>query len=99
MMRGATRYGTTISRGIGVSRSPRPSKRTWPPDMSDRRPYAFSRHHRRPKSHRGETSPENILPVPVHHHRAWHLLFRNHEPQTIASIINQLWLDPEYEFV
>ena len=67
--------------------------------MSDRQPFAYTKHHRKPKSRGGGNERENIAHVPVHYHRAWHLLFRNHEPATIASIINTLYLDPDVEFV
>ena len=56
-------------------------------------------HHRRPKSLGGGNTGENLSRVLVKQHRAWHTLFRNYEVQAIASIINDVWLDPQYELV
>jgi len=32
-------------------------------------------------------------------HQAWHTLFRNFTPHKIAEIINETWLDADFEFV
>lgn len=57
------------------------------------------KHHRKPRSLGGENSKENISLVDRDKHNAWHLLFKNHPPERIAIIINNVWLDPEYEFI
>lgn len=56
-------------------------------------------HHRKPRSLNGASTPENLSIVEESEHRAWHTLFQNYTPQKIAKIINQKWLDPEYEFI
>ena len=58
-----------------------------------------SKHHRKPRSLGGQTTPENISNVDEVQHRAWHTLFLNWTPYKICKRINQKWLDPEYKFV
>ena len=60
-----------------------------------------SKHHRRPVSRGGtETFPHNNISwVKRRHHEAWHKLFGNHCPTEIARIINELYLDPDWEVV
>jgi len=58
-----------------------------------------SHHHRRPKSRGGTTCPANISWVDARKHQAWHMLFENHGPEEIARHINEVWLDPDWEFV
>ena len=57
-----------------------------------------TRHHRKPTSLLGKTEQRNISVVPKNKHEAWHLLFSNNSPEEIASIINRVWLDPDYHF-
>lgn len=57
------------------------------------------KHHRKPRSLGGGNELENISTVCRDKHDAWHLLFKNHPPERIALIINNVWLDPEYYFV
>ena len=59
----------------------------------------MSKHHRKPKSLNGDSSSANISIVPEELHNAWHILFYNDSPEVIAARINNIWLDPEYEFV
>ena len=59
----------------------------------------FSRHHRLPRSIGGTDDERNISLVPRYLHEAWHSLFSNHSSETIAAIINERWLDPDYRFV
>lgn len=54
------------------------------------------KHHRKPRSLGGDNSPANISVVDRDKHNAWHLLFKNHPPERIALIINNVWLDPNY---
>lgn len=57
-----------------------------------------TRHHRKPQSEGVNDDPTNISHVPIKKHQAWHTLFRDFKPEKIASIINQIWLDPDYKF-
>ena len=56
-------------------------------------------HHRKPKSLGGSNKDENLFLVKATKHDAWHRLFKNFDAVTICSIINEKWLDPEYEFI
>lgn len=68
--------------------------------MSKKNRLRYShRHHRRPRSRGGDNSEKNISYVDRDQHSAWHLLFKNHEPECIAEIITALWLDPDWEMV
>ena len=58
-----------------------------------------SRHHRRPSSRGGKTTPRNISIVDEKQHQSWHTLFANAEPQAIADYINAVWLDPDFHFI
>ena len=58
-----------------------------------------SRHHRRPRSNGGVRSKRNISTVSSKQHQAWHTLFANYTPKTIAEIINAIWIDPDFEFI
>lgn len=58
-----------------------------------------SRHHRKPASLGGQGNAENISVVNPMKHRAWHLLFENKSAEEIAKIINEVWIDPDYELV
>ncbi|MBI1998913.1 MAG: HNH endonuclease [Parcubacteria group bacterium] len=55
-----------------------------------------TKHHRRPKSTGGTNSFENISMVTDKEHRAYHILFRDMGPQTIARILSKKWIDPEW---
>lgn len=65
--------------------------------MSKKKPTSW--HHRKCKSHGGDSSPGNLVQVPDKKHQAWHLLFQNHPVSVIANIINQTWLDPDFELI
>ena len=58
-----------------------------------------SRHHRVPRSRNGTDHEANISVVTEIQHQAWHILFSNLDPHTIADIISQKWISPEYKFV
>jgi hypothetical protein len=62
-------------------------------------PRGFSRHHRKPRSLGGGDENENISVVTLLQHQSFHNLFSNLTPPVIAQILNQKWIDPEYEFV
>lgn len=61
--------------------------------------HVTNKHHRKPQSRGGDDSARNISVVNQVHHQAWHVLFANMHPDFIATIINQIWLDPDYEFI
>ncbi len=60
---------------------------------------AFDYHHRKCRSNGGTNDDDNLIRVPTHLHRAWHLLFKNWTAENIAKNINSVWLDPAYELV
>ena len=55
-------------------------------------------HHRRPRSKKGK-GDKNLSRVPVKKHCAWHTLFVNYDAYKIAEIINEVWLDMDFEFI
>lgn len=57
------------------------------------------KHHRKPRSRGGTNESRNISLVPQHQHRAYHLLFRNMQPEEIAQLLNQKWIDPDFELI
>ena len=52
-----------------------------------------------PKKPKGDSSPSNLSLVPDKKHQAWHLLFSNHTVHVIANIINQTWIDSNFELI
>jgi len=60
---------------------------------------SYSRHHRKPRSLGGRDDAQNISILPRTNHQAWHTITSNHTPETIAAIINEKYLDPDYEFI
>jgi hypothetical protein len=57
-------------------------------------------HHRKPTSIGGSKRDKRNHSYVQHiKHCAWHTLFSNHSAQTIAYIINEKFLDPDYEFI
>lgn len=50
------------------------------------------RHHRLPRSRGGTNTPENISLVPQNLHRAYHTLFGNMMPDTIAKLLTDTWI-------
>ena len=61
----------------------------------------YNWHHRRPKilNGSGKLSSPNMVKVKVVKHRAWHTLFGTNTPQKIADIINETWLDNDWELI
>jgi hypothetical protein len=57
------------------------------------------KHHRHPRSLGGDDSDRNLSVVTQHLHRAYHLLFSNGTPYDIASILNAVWISPNYELI
>lgn len=62
-----------------------------------------NRHHKLARSNGGNchvvNGHRNIVYVPVKKHRAFHTLFENLSAQAICQIINDTWLDPNYQFI
>lgn len=59
----------------------------------------LTEHHRKCRSKGGSNSSHNISMVPQHKHQAYHLLFANHEPPEIARILNNIYIDPDWELI
>ena len=57
------------------------------------------RHHRKPRSLGGSNCEGNLSLVKATKHDAWHRLFKNFDAVTICSIINDKWLDTDFEFI
>lgn len=64
-----------------------------------KRNQIITRHHRKCISNGGSDERKNISYVTQLKHRSWHNLFSNHTAEVIARIINQKWIDPDYEFI
>lgn len=58
-----------------------------------------NRHHRRAKADKGSNDPHNISIVPEAHHRAFHNLFGLGKPHDVAKILNDTWIDPDFELI
>lgn len=57
-------------------------------------------HHRKPTSIGGSKNDKRNHSYIQHiKHNAWHILFSNHSAQTIAFMINEKYIDPDYEFI
>lgn len=67
--------------------------------MKKKRPKGLTEHHRKPQSVGGSNDPRNISYISDAKHQAWHILFANLEAKDIATLINTVYLDPDYEFV
>lgn len=62
-----------------------------------RKEYSF--HHRKPRSLGGSNDKGNVSRVPNNKHEYWHGLFSNLNPEQIAQVINDFWLDPDFFMV
>lgn len=60
---------------------------------------SHERHHRLPRSRGGSNEERNISLVETKYHRAYHLLFGNMTPLEMASLLNDVWIDPDVKFV
>ena len=58
-----------------------------------------NKHHRKPRCAGGKGNHQNISDVRMLDHAAYHHLFGPGLPEEIAAIINEIWIDPEYELV
>lgn len=64
-----------------------------------RRKRRSSWHHRKCRSNGGTDEVRNLSRVNMYDHQAWHRLFRNWEAERISEVINEIWLDPDWELV
>jgi len=58
-----------------------------------------SRHHKKMRCHGGGDDLRNISNIPQKWHRAFHTIFGNFETHTIMTMMNELFIDPDFEFV
>jgi len=56
-------------------------------------------HHRKPRNCGGKNDKRNLSWIPRQAHQSWHNCFGTHSAQTICFMINQKYLDPDYEFI
>ncbi len=61
--------------------------------------WVYTTHHKKCRSNGGTDDESNLVRVPSHLHIAWHLLFKNWEAELIAKFINEVWIDPNFEFI
>ena len=61
--------------------------------------HCLTKHHRKPSSIGGDSSPSNLSWLPANQHQAWHLCFSNMTAPTICAILNEKYIDPHYRFV
>lgn len=61
--------------------------------------HIITTHHRLPSSRGGTNCKYNISFVRDNQHEAWHTLFGNLEVWDIAKLINEVWIDPNFEFI
>lgn len=63
-------------------------------------PEGTNTHHRRPKSRGGSNNSDNLATVPIRHHNAYNMLFgSNPLPHEVAKVLNETWIDPQYEII
>jgi len=56
------------------------------------------KHYRKSVSRGGHENIENISFVTQNELNAWHTLFKDYDMDAICQIINDVWLDPRYQF-
>lgn len=59
----------------------------------------LTKHHRKPRSLGGTSDSANISWVSNFQHQGWHAVASNHTAPTIAHLLNEKFLDPEYKFI
>lgn len=58
-----------------------------------------SRHHRKMRTNGGTNDPKNMSVVPHNKHVAFHILFGDKTTQQIADVLNEIWIDPDFELI
>lgn len=61
--------------------------------------HDLTRHHRKCRSKNGTSTSDNISIIPHILHESWHRLFKNYDAKEICEIINETYIDPDYEFI
>lgn len=56
-------------------------------------------HHRKPKARGGKGARGNKITVPKHLHIHYHALFQSKDPNQVAKILNETWIDPNFLLV
>lgn len=59
----------------------------------------ITKHHRKPRCNGGNNKNENISKVQMKRHEAYHLLFNEGDPQYIAKVLSETWIDPDYVMI
>lgn len=57
------------------------------------------RHHRLPSSRGGTSEPDNISLVGSNVHRAYHQVASNRTASELATLLNEVWIDPNVEMI
>ena len=57
------------------------------------------KHHRKMKKNGGDDSPRNIVKIPRKMHDAFHMLFGHRTTREIADLLNEVYLDPNWELL
>ena len=65
--------------------------------MKPNDPNQITRHHRKPRCQGGDNTDDNVIKVPRNKHESFHLLFNEGDPEYIAKVLNETWINPEYE--
>jgi hypothetical protein len=63
------------------------------------REQGYDRHHRKPRSRGGSNHPSNLVWVKKEQHVAFHRLFGNATPQEVARILNETWIDNDWQLI
>jgi len=67
--------------------------------LPDRLVGKYNWHHRKPKVRggSGDKSSPNMVCVSIEQHRAYHTLFGTMSVPEIVDVLNNIWIDPEWE--
>ena len=66
------------------------------PQQND--PNQLTQHHRKCRINGGKSNKRNISIIPRKQHQAWHIITGTLQPEEIAKLLNEIYLDPDYEF-
>lgn len=72
--------------------------------MKQGKPYrnvGYNWHHKKARINggSGHYNSGNMVEVRIDHHRAFHMLFETKSVPEIARILNETWIDPEWELI
>jgi len=54
-------------------------------------------HHRKPRHLGGGNDARNVAVIRRSHHEAWHTLFEDFTVEKIVALLNEKYIDPDYE--